>query len=77
MRRFYLYKRGRIWYAQVFNPATKKYLTGRPTGESGRRAAEHVVDDWLRDGIPEPGCKHRRPIVETFEISALLQAIRR
>jgi hypothetical protein len=77
MRRFSLYKRGRIWYAQVFNPATKKYLTGMPTGESDCRAAEHVVDDWLRDGIPEPGGKHRRPFAEAFEISAILQAIRR
>ena len=77
MRRFSLYKRGRIWYAQVFNPATKKYLPSKPTGESDRRAAEHVVDDWLRDGIPEPGGKNRRPSVEVFEISAILQAIRK
>ena len=77
MRRFSLYKRGRIWYAQVFNPATKKYLPSKPTGESDRRAAEHVVDDWLRDGIPEPGGKNRRPSAEVFEISAILQAIRK
>ena len=77
MRRFSLYKRGRIWHAQVSNPNTRKYLPGRPTGESDRRAAEHVADDWLRDGIPEPGGKHRRPAAETFEISALLQAIRK
>ena len=77
MRRFSLYKRGRIWYAQIFNPTTKKYLPGKPTGESDRRAAEHVVDDWLREGIPEPGGKHRRPSAEVFEISAILQAIRK
>ena len=77
MRRFSLYRRGRIWYAQIFNPTTRKYLPGRPTGESDRRAAEHVVDDWLRDGIPERRGKHRRPSAEVFEISALVQAIRK
>ena len=77
MRRFSLYKRGRIWYAQVYNPATKKYLPSKLTGESDRRAAEHVVDDWLRDGIPESGGKNRRPSAEVFEISAILQAIRK
>jgi integrase len=70
-------RRGRVWYAQVFNPATKKYLPGKPTGESDRRAAEHVVDDWLRDGMPEPGGRQRRPSAEVFEISAILQAIRK
>ncbi len=77
MRRFSLYRRGRIWYAQIFNPTTRKYLPGRPTGESDRRAAEHVVDDWLRDGIPERRGKQRRPSAEVFEISALVQAIRK
>jgi hypothetical protein len=77
MRRFSLYRRGRVWYAQIFNPLTRKYLPGRPTGESDRRAAEHVADDWLRDGIPEPRGKQRRPIADTFEISALIQAIRK
>jgi len=77
MRRFSLYRRGRIWYAQIFNPTTRKYLPGRATGESDRRAAEHVADDWLRDGIPEPGGTRRRPAAETFEVSALLESIRR
>ncbi len=77
MRRFSLYKRGRIWYAQIYNPTTRKYLSGRPTGESDRRAAEHVADDWLRDGIPEPGGKQRRPTADAFEVSALLQAVRK
>ena len=77
VRRFSLYKRGQIWYAQIFNPATRKYLPGRPTGERDRRAAEHVADDWLRDGIPEARSKHRRPIAEAFEVSALVSAIRR
>ena len=65
MRRFSLYKRGRVWYAQLFNPATRKYLPGRPTGETDRRAAEHVADDWLRDGIPTKG-ETRRAVVRRF-----------
>jgi len=76
MRRFSLYKRGRIWYAQIFNPATRKYLPGRPTGETDRRAAEYVADDWLRDGIPEPGSKRRRPIDHTIQVATLLDSIR-
>jgi hypothetical protein len=77
MRRFSLYKRGRIWYAQLSNPATGKCLSVRPTGESDRRAAEHVADDWARDGLPALDGNTRRPISETFEVSALLDAIRR
>ena len=76
MRRFSLHKRGRIWFVQIFNPTTRKYLPCRPTGESDRRAAEHVADDWLRGGIPERCGNHRRPSAEVFEISALVQAIR-
>jgi hypothetical protein len=47
MRRFSLFRRGRIWYAQPINPVTRKYLPVRSTGESDHRAAEHVVDDFL------------------------------
>ena len=68
----------------VVASGTRRFLIPRlgstfraPTGESDRRAAEHVVDDWLRDGIPERRGKHRRPSAEVFEISALVQAIRK
>jgi len=52
MRRFYLFKRGRIFYAQVLNPVTNKLCTARSTGQSNKENAQIVVADWLANGIP-------------------------
>lgn len=49
MRRFSLYRRGRIWSAQIFDPTTRKHLPDKPIGEADRRAVEHVADDRFRD----------------------------
>ena len=69
MRRFLLYKRGHVWYVQLFNPARWKYLSGKPAGEGDRRAAEHVADDLLRDEVRKPGGKTRQPAAQVFKVS--------
>ena len=76
MRRFSLTRRGNIWYAQIFNQATGKYLPGRPTGESDRRAAEHVADDWIEHGMPDKK-GNRRPIDVTLRVASILDEIRK
>lgn len=75
MRPFSLYRRGSVWYVQLRNPTTRKYLPGRSTGERDRRAAEHVADDWIRDGIPGPQGA-RRPVREELQIDTALETIR-
>ena len=76
MRRFSLYRRGKAWYAQIYNPKTRMYASGRSTGESSRNSAALVVADWLRDGIPEPWSSHRRQVGEALDVDTILTTIR-
>ena len=62
MRRFSLYRRGKIWYVKLYNQGPGGYLSGRSTGECDRNAALLVVAEWLRDGVPDPKQKGTRPI---------------
>lgn len=74
-RRFSLYRRGRTWYARLFNPITGKYLPGRSTGESNRNVATGTVMGWLADGVPEPA-RGRRPVREILSVDTILEGIR-
>ena len=76
MRRFSLTKRGAIWYAQIFNEATGKYLPGKPTGEGDKRSAEHVAEDWIANGIPDKNGT-RRPIDVTLRVASILDELRK
>ena len=76
MRRFCLYRRGKIWYAKFYNPSTKTYMTGRSTGELNRDAALLTVAEWLSGGVPEPKQKGTRPIATAFEIHSVMTALR-
>jgi hypothetical protein len=76
MRRFSLYRRGRIWYGQLYNSKTRRYTSGRSTGESSRNEASRVVAKWLFDGIPKPWSKKRRAAGETLEVDSILTGIR-
>ena len=55
MRRFSLYRRGRIWYAQLYNPKTRRYTSGGPQG----KAPGMKHHSWWPDGCstesPSPG----------------------
>ncbi len=74
--RFSLYRRGSVWYVQFYNPHTRKYLSGRSTGESNRNAALLIVAEWLRDGLPEPARGSRR-LRELLDLDLALSIIRR
>ena len=74
MRRFSLYRRGRIWYAQFYNPSIKRYADAKSTGESVRSAAVSVVERWDREGIPE--YTRPRPVIDTLSVDTILQTIR-
>ena len=74
--RFSLYRRGSVWYVQFYNPHTRKYLSGRSTGESNRNAALLTVAEWLRDGLPEPARGSRR-LRELLDLDLALSIIRR
>ena len=76
MRRFCLYKRGRIWYCKLYNSAIKRYLSGRSTGEIQRDAALLIVAKWLSGGLPDPMTKGVRPLADIFEVDAILNAVR-
>ena len=76
MRRFSLYRRGQVWYCKLYNPAVKRYMSGRSTGESQRNAAMLVVAEWLSGGLPEPLRKGVRPLSDVFEVHTILNAIR-
>ena len=73
--RFSLYRRGSIWYVQFYNPLTRKYLSGRSTGESNRNAALLTVAEWLRDGLPEPARGSRR-LRELLDFDVALSIVR-
>jgi len=74
-RRFSLYRRGKYFYAQLWNPATKTYSSGRSTGMRNKNAAALVVAEWLRDGLPEPR-GGRRPLAEYLEAESVVDSIR-
>ena len=77
MRRFSLYRRGRFYYCQFYNPKTGKYISGRSTGQKSRNAATMVVYEWQRNGIPEPGSRARRSVSETIDIGTIIETIRK
>ena len=70
-----MYRRGRFWYAQLYNPTTRKFRSGRSTGETDRNTATGVAVQWLEEGIPEPD-RGRRSVKEALNIDTVLEAIR-
>lgn len=77
MRRFSLYRRGKIYYCQFYNPKTGKYLSGRSTGQKSRNAATLVVYEWEQNGLPDRGGGGCRPVSETIDMDTVLEAIRK
>lgn len=66
MRRFYLFPRNGIYYAQLVDPESNRRLSARSTGTKTRDEAVLVVDSWLRGGIPLPGLGTRRRAARAF-----------
>lgn len=74
MRRFSLYRRGRIWYAAFYNPTTKRYAGAMSTRETSRNSALLRAAEWDKWGIPELG--GRRAVMDTLNIDTILETIR-
>jgi hypothetical protein len=51
-RKFYMHKRGGVFYACLVDQKTGLSMSARSTGESDRDAALIVVSGCLRDSLP-------------------------
>jgi len=76
MRRFSFFQRGEVFYAQLLNPITGRYMSGRSTGARSKDEALLVVADWLKNGIPSVKGEKIRPTMEVYSLDALLAFIR-
>jgi integrase len=74
MRRFSVYKRGKKYYVQFWNPDTKRYTTGKSTGAETRRDANMVALSWIQNGIPSN--TRKRNVTETLQIDTLFHLLR-
>ena len=75
-RKFYMHKRGGVFYACLVNQVTGLTMSARSTGERDRDAALIVVSGWLRDGLPEKDGE-RRKAEAAFGLDRILRAIRK
>ena len=75
-RKFYMHKRGGVFYACLVNQETGLSMSARSTGESDRDAALIVVSGWLRDGLPEKNGE-RRKVEAAFDLDSILRSIRK
>lgn len=71
MRRFSLYLRNGVYYAQLYNPKSGTYMYGRSTGKSNRDEASGIATDWLKNGIPVPKTKQKRSIETLMTLDAV------
>ena len=75
-RKFYLHKRGGVFYACLVNQETGLAMSARSTGERDRDAALIAVSGWLRDGLPQKGGE-RRNTGTAFDLDGILRGIRK
>jgi hypothetical protein len=76
MRRFYLHKRGGVFYACLVNQETGERTSARSTGERDKESAMIAVSGWLRDGIPGRGGV-RRKTGAVLGLDSILRNIRK
>jgi hypothetical protein len=76
MRRFSLFRRGRVWYVRLHNPKTNRYTTARSTGEVQKNSALLIVAEWMRDGVPDPKRQGTRPVADMLELDSIISAVR-
>lgn len=76
MRRWTIYKRGRIYYVQFFNPETQKYLSARSTRAEDKSEAILIFARWLNEDIPDTRGGRTRGPHDTFTLDAALRLIR-
>ena len=75
MRRYYLHKRGKIYYAELVSQSGVK-LSPRSTRTKNRDDAVLVVAEWLKSGIPMGRQRQAKPIRLAAETSEILKALR-
>ena len=75
-RKFYMHKRGGVFYACLVNQETGLAMSARSTGERDRDAALIVVSGWLRDGLPGKDGERRR-VEAAFDLDGILRGIRK
>jgi len=75
MRRFYLYRRKRIFYAKLVDPKTGKALNGKSTHTTYRDEAAVIAMQWLKDGIPQEK-REPRLIQDEASISNVISQLR-
>jgi hypothetical protein len=74
-RKYYLHQRGKVYYAELTDPATGAKLTARSTGATNRDDALLKVAEWLKNGIPTGRTHKPRPVMEAAGVEAILRAI--
>jgi hypothetical protein len=74
-RRFYLYKRGGIYYAKLRNPETGTTINARSTGTTDKDEALLVIAGWLKNGLPSNSGGGLCDLRSVFELDAILEAI--
>lgn len=77
MRRFYLYRRGKYWYAQLGNPETGRRLTGKSPHQTIRDEAVAVVYGWLEHGFPQTGGSSPKKISDALDLATILTFIKK
>ncbi|MFA5545813.1 MAG: tyrosine-type recombinase/integrase, partial [Sphaerochaetaceae bacterium] len=78
MRRFCIFKRSgqRIFYAQIKNPETGKYLPARSTGTTDKSEAYMIAANWIRDGVPaSKKSSEKRPIQEVYTLDSIIHVL--
>ena len=78
MRRFCIFKRSgqRIFYAQIKNPETGKYLPARSTGTADKSEAYMIAANWIRDGVPaSKKSSEKRPIQEVYTLDSIIHVL--
>jgi hypothetical protein len=75
-RKFYLHRRGGVFYACLVNQETGLAMSARSTGERDRDAALIVVSGRLRDGLPDRD-GGRRKAETAFDLDGILRGIRK
>jgi|GEM_PF-3082873 len=71
MRRFSLYLRKGVYYAQLYNPKSGMYMHGHSTGIANRDEAAGIATDWLKNGIPVPKKREKRSIETRMTLDAI------
>ncbi|MCE1207923.1 MAG: site-specific integrase [Spirochaetia bacterium] len=75
MRRFSLYLRNGVYYAQLFNSKTGTYMSARSTGKKNRDEAAGVATHWIKNGIPQPKALEGKSLETVMTLDAIYASL--